>query len=114
MIFLAGFGLASSFTFVGLNEVFNYTHFSNCLLLDILPATIGLIAGCLALCLINVAFFLIGGCLGGVTGYYLWLLLHSLHVSIGNVPDIDNHGALFWICLCCGIVIGGLLALKLE
>lgn len=114
-LFLSGFGLASVFSFFGLNAAFNAAHWSNCALMGVLPVVVGIIAGTFALWLLNTAFFLVGGCFGTVAGFYVYTLLHVVFkLSVDGAHTFAHHDVLFWICLLAGCLLGGLLALKLE
>lgn len=113
-LFLSAFGVAAVSTFALVDIVLpmlpSLSEMVSCSVMLGIPLGIGVLAGCAALCLLQVGFALLGAASGAGVG----LASYSLGLNNIETPAVGSHDAMWFGCLFVGALIGMLIMCKYE
>jgi len=114
-LFIAAFGFAAATSFFFVDSVLMTAGAAlppmpSCLTLSIVPLVVGLLAGSLALCCLNLGFFVLGASAGAGLGQALYTAgLHSI-----PSPMVGEYSAVYIASLSVGALVGALLMCKAK
>jgi len=114
-LFTVSFGLATIGAFIAFDAALplapNLSSNISCILLGAGPLGVGLIAGLLALCLLQLGFFMLGAGAGCGLGYTLYAAGLD---TIPSPPAFGQYDLSLVLCLSIGAMLGALLMCKFK
>ena len=114
-LFTVSFGVATIGAFIAFDAALplapNLSSNVSCILLGAGPLGVGLIAGLLSLCLLQLGFFLLGAGAGCGLGYTLYVAGLD---TISSPPAFGQYDLSLLLCLSLGALIGASLMCKFK